>query len=215
MRSIRPISVTAFVDWNSQIHNSRADRHDPMARAKITLAKTTNSISKILAREGPESRFDVVLRLYHGWHKGWQRTDNLVAIMRVVADPAFPSDYSVERNVLFRQGVQFGHTLLSALPMRQHTGHQIHFGNTLRQQNPNSGPEEKMVDTALAADILHWARETPSEWALVLAEDDDVVPPVFTAEAWIHGHGGRMLIARTRGATPYTKLDGILRELKR
>ena len=214
MHSIRPISVTAFVDWNSQIYNSRADKHDPVSRAKRTLEKTTNSISRLLLSEDHNSRFDVVLRLYHGWHKGWERTENLLAIMRVVADPAFPSDYSVVRNVIFRQAVQFGHTLLSALPMRQLSGHQIHFANTLRQRNANSGPEEKMVDTALAADLLHWARETPSDWALVLAEDDDVVPPVFTAEAWIHGHGGRMFIVRTRGATRYAKLNGILRELK-
>ena len=214
MPSLRPISVTAFVDWNSQIYNSRADKHDTTAKAKRTLEKTTNAISRMLLGEDPNRRFDVVLRLYHGWHTGWQKTDNLVAIMTTVADPGFPSDYS-ERNVLFRQAVQFGHTLLSALPVRQHSPQQIHLANTLRRQNASWGPEEKMVDTALAADLLHWARATPSDWALVLAEDDDIVPPVFTAEAWIDGHGGRMFIVRNRRATQYAKLDGILRELRR
>ena len=192
---------------------SRADKHDPINRAKRTLEKTTNAISKILLGEDPKRRFDVVLRLYHGWHIGWQRTENLLAIMTTVADPGFPSDYSV-RNVRFRQAVQFGHTLLSALSVRQHSPHQIHFANTLRRRNANSRSEEKMVDTALAADLLHWARETPSDWALVLVEDDDIVPPVFTAEAWIYGHGGKVFIVRNRRATPYAKLDGILRELQ-
>ena len=212
MHSLRAISVTVFVDWNSQIYNSRADKHDPNARAKRTLEKTTSAIRKTLLSEDHNRKFDVVLRLYHGWHIGWERTANLLAIMKTVADPNFPSDYSA-RNVVFRQVVHFGHTLLSALPARRHSGQQIHFANTLRQRNANSGPEEKMVDTALAADLLHWARETPSEWALVLAEDDDIVPPVFTAEAWIHDHGGRMFIVRNRRATPYAKLDGILRGL--
>ena len=66
------------------------------------------------------------------------------------------------------------------------------------------------MDTALAADLLAWARLYPSEWAVVLAEDDDVVPPLFTAEAWIKPHGGRALLVRRRSASQYLKLDGLL-----
>ena len=72
-----------------------------------------------------------------------------------------------------------------------------------------------MVDTALAADLLHWARESPTEWALVLAEDDDIVPPVFAAESWIKAHGGRAFIVRRRHCDQYVKLDGLLKEWKR
>lgn len=71
-----------------------------------------------------------------------------------------------------------------------------------------------MVDTAIAADLLAWARRSPSEWALVLAEDDDVVPPLFTVEAWIKPHGGRALLLRRRPASQYLKLDGLLRRLR-
>ena len=71
-----------------------------------------------------------------------------------------------------------------------------------------------MVDTALATDLLAWARLSPSEWAVVLAEDDDLVPPLFTAEAWIKPHGGRALLVRRRPAGQYLKLDGLLRELQ-
>ena len=167
----------------------------------------------MLLSEDSATRYAVVLRLYHGWHKGWERTDNLLAMIQTIADPDFPSVYS-GGNVLFREFVQFGHTLLNALPSRQHTRPQIHLANTLRRRNTHTVPEEKMIDTALAADILHWARETPSDWALVLAEDDDVVPPVFTAEAWIYPHGGRLFIVRRRQSTPYVKTDGILRGWK-
>ena len=209
----RPIPVTAFVDWNSQIHNAKVDEHDPVEKAKQTLQRTARAVRRMLSREAPTRQFDVGLRLYHGWHRGWEKTENLRAVMKTVADPDFPTVYSVP-NVMFRQAVQYGHTLLCALPERRHTGHQIHLANTLRRRNGRSLPkeEEKMVDAALAADILHWARESPTEWALVLAEDDDIVPPVFTAEAWIRAHGGRAFIVRARRGDAYVRLNGLLKD---
>ena len=204
--------MTAFVDWNSQIHNARVDELDPVEKAKQTLRKTVQAIRRVLAGEEPARRFDVGLRLYHGWHRGWEKTENLRAIMEAVADPAFPAVYSAP-NVLFRQAVGYGHTLLNTLPERRHPGSQIHLGDTLRRRPARAlrYEEEKMADTALAADLLQWARESPSQWALVLAEDDDIVPPVFTAEAWIKAHGGRAFIVRTRKVTQYLRLDGLWR----
>ena len=71
-----------------------------------------------------------------------------------------------------------------------------------------------MVDTALAADLLERARSDPHEWTLVLSEDDDVVPPVFTAETWMKPYGGCVLIVRTRRSSrPFLKLDGIVKEI--
>ena len=69
-----------------------------------------------------------------------------------------------------------------------------------------------MVDTALAADLLAWARLQPTEWAIVMAEDDDLIPPLFTAEAWVTPCGGRTLLVRRRGTSQYLKLDGLLRQ---
>ena len=206
----RPLTVTAFVDWNSQIHNANADRQEPKNRAKQTLEMTTKSITKVLLSEDSNKRYDVSLRLYHGWHKGWEKTENLRAIMNILGEPDFPSVFS-GTNVVFRQAVQFGHTLLAAIPKRLHISQQIHLANTLRQRNGKSDLEEKMTDSALAADLLHWARETPSQWALILAEDDDIVPPIFTAEAWIQSYGGRVYIVRKRSGTQYAITDGILR----
>ncbi len=203
-------SVTAFIDWYSQMFNAHATNTLPLTAARLTLKFTTDTIAKLLTSENRANRYTVLLRIYHGWHKGWQPTENLRAIMQTVTDPDFPTGYST-RNVLFRQNVEYGHTLLSALPSRQHDGRQFHLANTLRQRNRHSAPEEKMVDTALAADVMHWARESPSDWALVMAEDDDLVPPVFTAESWIYRRGGKMFIARKKPQTAYLKTAGLLR----
>jgi hypothetical protein len=62
--------------------------------------------------------------------------------------------------------------------------------DTLRphdRQRPNSDLEQKMVDTALASDLLDHARRHRSQkdrGALVIGDDDDLLPPVLTAIEW-------------------------------
>ncbi len=207
----RPIRVTAFVDWNAQLHNARALDADPRTRAKRTLERTARVIGRSLARHTASS-FHVAFRLYHGWHKGWERTENLRAMISTVSETNF-SALAQTPNVVWSSDVQYGHTLLAALPERTHARPPIHLPNTLRRQARNAPPTEKMVDTALAADLLEWARRDPNQWALVLSEDDDVVPPLFTAESWIRPHGGRAFIVRASRPDGFLKLDGLLMEM--
>ena len=216
-----PVAVTAFVDWRAQAHNAGIRANDADA-ARRTLHQTTRMVGRALKSE--QMRFRVSFRLYHGWHRGWQPTDGLRAATQAVnaADFAALSGERVE----FSPSVQYSHTLLDALPERQHSRLSLHLPNTLRDQRRGQPPTEKMVDTALAADLLAWARSFPSEWALVLAEDDDVVPPLFTAEKWVKPHGGRALLVRSQGgsrkrgcsrsrsrrpADQYLRLDGLLK----
>ena len=200
--------VTAFVDWSAQMHNAGVRASDREG-ARHTLVRTTRLVERVLRRE--QSPFRVSFRLYHGWYRGWQVTDGYKAAVQAVVDTNFAalSGESVE----FSPTVRYGHALLAALPERQHANPPIHLPNTLRGQARGQPPTEKMVDTALATDLLAWARLSPSEWAVVLAEDDDLVPPLFTAEAWIKPHGGRALLVRRRPAGQYLRLDGLLREL--
>ena len=207
----RPIRVTAFVDWNTQLHNARARAADPRTRAKRTLEKTARVIGRSLTRHASSS-FHVALRLYHGWHKGWEPTENFRAMISIVSETDF-SALAQTPNVVCSPDVQYGHTLLAALPERAHARPPIHLPNTLRRQTRDACPTEKMVDTALAADLLEWARRDPNEWALVLSEDDDVVPPLFTAEAWIRPHGGRAFIVRASRPGGFLKLDGLLMDM--
>ena len=204
-----PVAVTAFVDWRAQTHNAGICRANDAEAARRTLHQTTRMVGRALKSE--QMRFRVSFRLYHGWHRGWQRTDGFRAATQAVGAADF-SALSGER-VEFSPAVRYGHTLLAALPERQHSRLSLHLPNTLRNQRRGQPPKEKMVDTALAADLLAWARSFPSEWALVLAEDDDVVPPLFTAEAWVKPHGGRALLVRRRPAGQYLRLDGLLRAI--
>ena len=224
-----PIPVTAFVDWNSQMHNAGVSRDDPHEKARRTLTWIFRVIGRALTQQAPAARFNVVFRLYHGWYKGWEPTENYRAITRTVSEIDFFSLGRTAR-VAFSSEVEYGHALLAALPERRHVNPPIHLPNTWRQQSGDSPRVEKMVDTALAADLLEWARESRNGWAIVLSEDDDVVPPILAAEAWMKPRGGCVLPARvrrrtrrppsvaprsSRGGDQYLKLDGLLVEVQR
>ena len=210
-RSATPIPVTAFVDWTAQMHHAGAHRStDAHQQAERTLVQTARLVRRALSEE--RARFHVAFRLYHGWHKGWEATEHLKATVRAVENESVSALSSAR--VSFVPTVQYGHTLLSALPERQHRIPQVHLPNTLREHVRGRAPTEKMVDTALAADLLVWARLHPREWALVLAEDDDLIPPLYTAEAWVKPSGGRALLVRRRAASQFLKLNGLLRQVQ-
>lgn len=202
--------VAAFVDWNSQILSCGIDPDDePLLAARTTFKRTTRRIATCLSQVEPASHFKVSLRLYHGWFKGFEPTENRKAAKQVVAETDFAA-LSDKPNIIFAPEVGFGDCLLSALPNRLHNKLLIHLPDTLRSRG-NRGLEEKMVDTALATDLLVTAYQDPGDWILVAAEDDDLVPPLFSAEAAVKNRGARVLLLRQRRQTKkYLKLDEIL-----
>ena len=173
------------------MHNAKTHALEPLERARKTLGKTSEAIRRALGRLRGH-RFRVSFRLYHGWHKGWQEADNLRALITAAAERGSTG----WRNVAFAGQVEYGHTLLSALPSRL-TAKSIHLPGTLRQQARNLRPVEKMVDTALASDLLYWAFAGDEGWAIVMSNDMDVIPPVLTAEASTSGTRRRVLILKT------------------
>ncbi|WP_143277585.1 NYN domain-containing protein [Bordetella genomosp. 10] len=191
---IQPVS--AFVDWNSQIYiNGEKLRKDPIMTAQLTLEKTVARIARCLNKVDRDGRFRVQIRLYHGWHKGYEPTINRKAITTALASISF-ADLSPIRNIVFDSNVAYGDCLLHALSSRLHTRLGIHLPNTLQLQHGVLG--EKMVDTALAADVVSNAATQTDEWIVVVAEDDDLVPPVFTAEALLSKTSSRILMLQNR-----------------
>ncbi|RUX20648.1 hypothetical protein EOA27_08020 [Mesorhizobium sp. M2A.F.Ca.ET.037.01.1.1] len=108
--------------------------------------------------------------------------------MDVVNDPDFV--FSVNsKDIHIENQIGYGETLLNSLPHRfvQQSGKsmpKINLPDTFRRPLNDNIPREKMVDTSLACDILTHARSDSRDWRLVLAEDDDLVPALFVAEAW-------------------------------
>lgn len=204
------VPVTALVDWNAQIHNARRGKYaDPLDVARVTLSYVGKTVGRALCDIDATRRFDVTIRIYHGWHKGFQPTRNRRALISVVAETDFAA-LSRKTNVIIRPNIQFGDRLVAALECRLNRKLAINLPNTLRNCIKNQNEEEeKMVDTALVADVVTLAHQEPSSWLMVLGEDDDLLPGLFTAEAFGTSRSGRVALVRERNGGAFFDLNGL------
>lgn len=208
---MKQIKVGLFVDWNSHMRLAPDELDDTVLRSQYALNMVGRVVTKELCKFDQDATFRVRIRLYYGWTSGIARTPNRIAITKLpeydVPDQIFPS-----ARVLALSDIEFGDRLIDALPQRENAGLGIHLPNTLRKQGGRPAKSEKMVDTALAADLLSWARAEPNSMAIVASADDDVIPPVFAAEAWMKPFGGTVRILRPapRKESKFLRLEGLL-----
>jgi hypothetical protein len=205
-------NVGLFVDWNSQLRlvpDNISD--DPVQACRHAINAVGKTITRYLCALDKVSRYRVRVRLYHGWTAGIMQTVNRRAVEQI-PEYLSPDDIFPSVRVLSQSDIEFGDRLIDGLAERQLPRSGIHLPNTLRRQGGQQGPTEKMVDTALAADLLSWARSEPTSIAIVVSPDDDMVPPVFVAEAWMKPFGGVVRLARSpaRGDSRFLLLDGLL-----
>lgn len=204
----RIVSVAAFVDWNSQLMLTRRDSAaDPEGAAEVAFRQTTRRIARCLAEIDSSKRFRVAMRLYHGWHKGYEPTANRKAAQVVVGRADFAT-LSQRPTVVFSPNVGLGDRLTSALDRRLHARLAIHLPNTLRKRYTEL--EEKMVDTALVADVVSTAYRETGDWIVVVTEDDDLIPSVYVAEAALLGSGAKVILLRKRAQASMMNLDDLL-----
>ena len=204
--------VGLFVDWNSRLRlTPRELDFDPVDRARYSLNHLGKVVTKRLCALDSLTVFRVNMRLYHGWTAGVTPTVNRKALTSLIEfqDPEslFPSP-----RVLCPSPIELGDRLLDGRNERLVTNMSVHLPNTLRRQGGDDAPTEKMVDGAIAADLLSWARAEPASIALVLSSDDDIVPAVFVAESWMLPFGGvvRILRPQARGDSRFLNLEGLL-----
>jgi hypothetical protein len=212
MSILRLRRVGLFVDWNAQIREAPPEFLDePIEKCRYALKRMGKIVAKLLCNLDTDTVFRVQIRLYHGWTSGVSQTQNRRAFTNV-AEFSNPDEIFPSSRVLALSEIEFGDRLLDALPARQNRGLQIHLPNTYRRQRGDTEPVEKMVDTALASDLLSWARSDPDSIALVVSSDDDVVPPVFVAEAWMKPFGGSVYLVRPvpRAESRYLSLEGLI-----
>ena len=174
-----------FVDWHTAVIASgaalRHPRPDSVARA--ALEHVERILSDHLSKSGGGSRFRVRLRLYTGWHRGKTPTDYHRGIVKVLKDYADRHRPHHQGRVIFeggRDGVQLGNRL-ACVPERLAKGNECHLLDTLR--NRNGIDQEKMVDTALAVDLLGLTTRREADRYVVVSDDDDLLPGLLAAEA--------------------------------
>lgn len=208
MASRRITSVTAFVDWNTQLLAVNGYRMTPGEAADRALDYVCRKAAAVLNRIPGDSRFDVAMRFYHGWYKGFEPTDHKKALVKASAAADF-SSISRSSRVNIRPDIGYGDRLLSAKNERLHQRLGIHLPGTLRERSDRADKlEEKMVDSAIVADVVDSAHREPERWITVFGEDDDLVPAIYTAESALAATA-KILVVRKRDGKPLLKLDGI------
>ncbi|MFT8922903.1 hypothetical protein [Acetobacter sp.] len=212
MNQYRPITVvTAFIDWNSQIHAACAlPTASAVELTRHTLSYVGRTIGRVLTGIDNARRFDVTLRLYHGWYQGFEATSRRKAMIQVFAAADFVS-LSTRTNVVIRPSLNFGDALTSAITARCFHKLGCNLPNTLRKDINNKDTiVEKMVDTAIASELVDLAHREPHRWLMLIGEDDDLVPPIYVAEGIREekkGEKGKVLLIRKRKETPFLKLN--------
>lgn len=119
-------------------------------------------------------------RLYHGWHRGSSPTED----RRLWEDARLKFKAQKTSKGMYLPDIAFGNQLTCG-------GSRQPLLDTLR--SIDGVDRQKLVDTSLVADLLCFTRSesprfgrrsSPDVLGLVIADDDDVLPGVFTAEAW-------------------------------
>lgn len=193
-----------FLDWDAaRRFGSRPKldikRVDHAAREMDDVfVALTSIVAPRLRREDSSALFRVRWRLYHGWHSGTSKTFDLRVVEKFIADfktiaigkVSFSSDI-----------VPVSHLLCG--------GRRMPIQDTLRQITEPDGTKvirQKMVDGALICDLMQSVRSSKDDIHLVFADDDDVLPGLFTAEAW----GGNVHMFRRGAGSRHLNTTGLV-----
>lgn len=174
------ILVWAFVDWNSQIHAVRSrGKEEPTGFTVLNFV--VQRIWNALKIFPKSCLFEISIRAYCGWHKGFEPTSRRKELAGIIEEKLF--DLSNHPNMQIRHFF-FGDRAAGALDKRLNKSTNSHFPATCRERD-HKRLEEKMVDTALVSDLIYHAGQNDSSWLLVIGEDIDLMPGVYTAEGLI------------------------------
>ena len=201
---VRPRPVHVLVDWNSELKALKMSSIDGPEVARRALKFLCRSVGKVLHQQAKAETFFLTLRVYHGWRTNsapTQRRHSLEAAR--VYNPINPQDrglveYSPRQSQIVRE-LEFGDRLLGARDVRLCGRRLDHHLPSTYQQNRAGVYGEKMVDTALVADLLHLAFESDRSWLIVVGQDADLVPGVLTAEGILHGTDRRVFFLARGG----------------
>ncbi|MGA1410106.1 MAG: hypothetical protein ACO37W_10265 [Prochlorotrichaceae cyanobacterium] len=170
--------ITTFIDWDSaqrivtpNLRQRRSsDPHHAIELLQDSIAATLRRYNDSASK----TYYRVRLRFYHGWYSGKTKTQNrrdfdtnieALGIARTI------------RNVNFEPDIEYCDYLLSDYDNK----HPLY--DTLRRRD-DSKYEQKLIDTALTCDVLHYIRNEDASLAIVIGDDDDLLPCVFTAKHW-------------------------------
>lgn len=199
MSHVRRVQV--FVDWDTARRIVRADaRRGRRSLVERAIGAIQDSLADLLMARHPNGVFRVTMRVYHGWHRGLTATEDWQKFEEFRL--AFRTGRTIGK-VSFAPEIEYGHQMLC-------NSRRGRLMDTVRRRQDGLD-EQKMVDTALISDILHYTRYKDGDMVIVVGDDDDLLPGVFTAEAW----GMPIFVARLRAHdNQHVNTDGLIERLR-
>ncbi|MDS1138952.1 hypothetical protein RE432_00790 [Pusillimonas sp. SM2304] len=191
--------TVVYVDWDTA---RRLDfrRENTTKGIERAFEKLHRAISKSLTRKDPKAQFRIYWRIYHGWYTGKTKTLD----RRLFEQYANTARSATIDRVSFSTDFKYSGDDLCGT-------HRIPIYDTLRHSRDPSVSSQKMVDTMLACDLLHLARTKDYAYHVIVANDDDTLPAIMTAEAW----RAKVLLLHSREQlNQFLNLDGIAQKME-
>jgi hypothetical protein len=186
--------VTVFVDWDTA--RRVVPCKDPNVRhIEQVFERLQLAISRHIHRRNRHDGHRINWRVYHGWHQGKTKTFDRLLFEKYVAQATAKS---IDR-VSFSSDYSFSGELSCA-------SRRSPIFDTLRLDRNTGGTKQKMVDTMLVCDLLHHVRTKDSDLLILIADDDDFAPALFTAEAW---KGSVLMLHNRQTTNSALNFDGI------
>ncbi|WP_157516572.1 hypothetical protein [Methylosinus sp. LW3] len=194
------VRCAVLVDLESAAKMFKVDLYGTAQRKAIP--GLVFAIQEIVAKEIQKLnlavRYIVRLRLYHGWRKLFSTQETVP-----LRGAFYGREYlrGIGRrigSVSFQDEIEFGDELICNTPHKP-------LWYTFR------GDRQKMVDTAIACDLLYGLNASIYDLAVIIGGDDDLLPPVFTATA--AGHDVILLRSEVKSlseVTPYPTPELVL-----
>lgn len=187
--------ATALVDWDTARRLVPVPKITTVRHLEIVFEQLQDRIARYISTIDADGYYRVNWRVYHGWHRGKTKTADRQIFEKYLAS----ARSRTIRLVSFSTDLAFGDTLCCSSPRNP-------IFDTLRQ-DPDSGElRQKMVDTILVCDLLHLVRCRDSNLFMIVANDDDFVPALFTAESW---RAKVVLLHNRSSMNSHLRLDGI------
>lgn len=166
-------SVYVLVDWhNVQGYVSPNFDANPRRYVPIVILRIQQQVAQVLTKIDAAARYRATMRIYHGWHRERESTTVRRDFEMFANDTDFARRIS---RVSFASGFQFGNNLACG-------GEFGTLFDTYRGNGQRLG--QKMIDTAIACDLLHLLQFSEADYGIIVSDDDDFVPVVITAKMW-------------------------------
>lgn len=192
------LRVTVLLDWDTSRRIVHC-RQPSVRHIEQVFDQLQTAVAKEVSSRNHQTMYRVYWRVYHGWHQGKTKTPD----RKLFEEYTSTAKSRTINNVSFSTDFSFSGSLCCTPERRP-------IVDTLRSKDDGS-TNQKMVDSMLICDILQLARTRDSSLIILIANDDDFVPALHTAEAW---HAKVVMLHNREFINSHLDVGGLLKRMQ-